>query len=60
MSDDTSKVKRDRARISLEQDYEVRYWTEKLGVSREELERVVREVGHSADAVRERLRSRKG
>lgn len=45
----------DRARISLAEPHEVKYWTEALGVSREELERLVKEVGHSAAAVREKL-----
>jgi hypothetical protein len=58
MSDDMSKLKRDRNRIALGEEYEVRYWTEKLGVSREELERAVKAVGNSADAVREHLRGR--
>jgi hypothetical protein len=60
MSDDTSKTKGDRNRISLKEDYEVRYWTERLGVSREELARAVNEVGNSAEAVRKHLRSDKG
>jgi hypothetical protein len=45
----------DRSRISLEEEHEVRYWTTALGVSREELERTVRSVGHSAEAVKRAL-----
>ena len=45
----------DRDRISLNEDYEVQYWTKTLGVSREELERTVRSVGDSVDAVRRAL-----
>lgn len=45
----------DRARISLTEPHEVKYWTAALGVSKEELERLVAEVGHSAAAVREKL-----
>jgi hypothetical protein len=45
----------DRNRISLEEEHEVRYWTKALGVSREELERTVRSVGHSIEAVRRAL-----
>ena len=45
----------DRDRISLNEDYEVQYWTKTLGVSREELERTVRSVGNSVDAVRRAL-----
>lgn len=56
MTDDkTDRGPQDRSRISLGEDYEVRYWTEALGVSRERLEGVVGRVGNSADAVREEL-----
>jgi hypothetical protein len=33
------------------EDYEVRYWTDKFGVSRERLEEAVDAVGNGADAV---------
>jgi hypothetical protein len=46
----------DRARINVHEDWEVRYWTEALGVSKEELERAVEQVGPSAAAVREHLK----
>jgi hypothetical protein len=56
MSDDLSnRGPRDRSRISLEEEHEVRYWTTALGVSREELERTVRSVGHSVEAVKRAL-----
>ena len=55
MSDDKSKQGSDRSRIALGEDYEVEYWTKKLGVSRKELEEAVKSVGHSADKVREHL-----
>lgn len=42
----------DRDRISLSEDYEVRDWTESLGVSEQELREAVDAVGNSADAVR--------
>ena len=45
----------DRSRISLGEDYEVRYWTERLGVTKEQLAVAVRKVGNSADAVRQAL-----
>ena len=60
MSDDKSKRgPRDRSRISLGEEYEVRYWTNELGVSREELEQAVKSVGNSAQKVREHLGGRK-
>lgn len=56
MSDDLSKRgQQDRSRINLQEEHEVRYWTEALGVSREELQRAVEQVGVSAAAVREHL-----
>lgn len=61
MSDDKSKRGNpDRSRISLNEEYEVRHWSEQLGVSREELEEAVKSVGNSAEKVREHLKSRKG
>jgi Protein of unknown function (DUF3606) len=46
---------RDKARISLAEDYEVRYWTQELGVSAEELKRLVAQHGNSADKIRQAL-----
>ncbi len=46
----------DRARINVHEEWEVRHWTEALGVSKEQLERAVKQVGPSADAVREHLK----
>lgn len=56
MSDDR-KVRgpQDAARINLNEDYEVRYWTEELGVSEEELRQAVQRVGSTSKAVREHL-----
>ncbi|MBQ5942957.1 MULTISPECIES: DUF3606 domain-containing protein [unclassified Massilia] len=48
----------DRARINVHEEWEVRHWTEALGVSREELERAVQQVGTSAEAVRQHLARR--
>ncbi|WP_372018121.1 DUF3606 domain-containing protein [Pseudoxanthomonas sp. 10H] len=47
----------DRDRINLEEDYEVRYWTQALGVTAEQLREAVQAVGPSAEAVRRRLGS---
>jgi hypothetical protein len=46
----------DRARINVHEDWEVRHWTEALGVSKEELEEAVKQVGPVADKVREHLK----
>ena len=41
----------DRARINVNEEWEVRHWTEALGVSKEELERAVKQVGPSAEGL---------
>jgi len=57
MADDKSnRGPQDRSRISLSEDYEVQYWTDKLGITRSQLEEVVRKVGSSASAVEEEFR----
>jgi len=59
MADNTSaRGQQDRLRINVNQEHEVRYWTEKFGISAEELRRVVGEVGPMADAVEQRVRGR--
>lgn len=56
MSDNLQKAgPQDRSRINLHEEWEVRHWTEALGVTREELERAVKAVGPSVTAVREHL-----
>lgn len=59
MADDKSnRGPQDRSRISLGEDYEVRYWTGKFGVTKAELEAAVKKVGSSADAVEKELKKR--
>jgi hypothetical protein len=56
MSDDmNNRGPQDRARISLGEEHEVRYWTKALGVSKEQLAAAVQAVGNSADKVRAHL-----
>jgi hypothetical protein len=56
MSDDKSKRgTQDRKRISLEEEHEVRYWTQKFGCSKEQLEDAVRQVGPMVDDVERQL-----
>jgi hypothetical protein len=56
MSDDLKeRAPHDASRISLSEEWEVRYWTKSLGVGREELERLVRQRGNSADAMKKTL-----
>lgn len=42
-------------RISLEQNYEIRYWTQKLSCTREELRRAVQKVGACVTRVQQEL-----
>ena len=58
MADDkTVRGARDRARINVNQDYELRYWTEKFGVSAERLRAAGDKVGVSAEAVERELKA---
>ena len=57
MADDkTLRSPQDRSRIALGEDYEVRYWTDKFGVSLERLKEAVKAVGNSASAVEQYLK----
>jgi len=57
MSDDKTKSGgQDRKRINLSEDYEVRDWAEKFGVSQERLREAVGKVGSMADDVERELR----
>jgi hypothetical protein len=56
MSDDTSlRGPQDRTRIALGEEHEVRYWTNKWGIGRDELADAVKAVGNSAAAVARHL-----
>ena len=56
MSDDLkNRGPQDRSRISLTEEWEVAYWTKSLGVSREELEKLVRQHGNSAETVKKAI-----
>jgi hypothetical protein len=51
IDDKQKKVPADSSRVSLEDDYEVRFWCSRFGCSRAELEYAVRIVGHISTAV---------
>jgi hypothetical protein len=56
MSDDkNNRGPRDGQRINVNEDYEVRYWTQALNVTPDELRKAVRAVGTSSAAVRRHL-----
>ena len=50
---------RDRARIDVHQDHELRDWSRKFGVSPEQLKRAVAAAGTDADQVEAWLREHK-
>ena len=57
MSDDKTKVGgQDRTRISLSDDYEVRDWAKKFGVTTEQLSAAVKRVGNDPGAVEAELK----
>ncbi|ASR45188.1 DUF3606 domain-containing protein [Xanthomonas citri pv. mangiferaeindicae] len=56
MSDDKSKTgAADRDRINVDEDYELRYWTQALDVTPEQLREAVAAVGPMARDVRRHL-----
>jgi hypothetical protein len=55
MDDKKKPAYRDRSRININEDYEVRHWTKTLGVTREDLARAIEKVGPTAAAVRKEL-----
>jgi hypothetical protein len=60
MSDDKSKSGgQDRSRISLSEDYEVRDWAKKFGVTADELKAAVKAVGNDAKTVEAHLKGAK-
>lgn len=60
MADDKSSVGgQDRARINTSEDYEVRDWSKKFGVSADELKAAVKSVGPMAKDVEAHLKTRK-
>lgn len=56
MSDDlNNRNGQDRLRINIHEEHEVRYWTQELGVSRDQLEQAVKTAGVMATDVRKLL-----
>lgn len=56
--DDKSKRLQDGKTISLSEEWELDYWTNALGVTRDQLRGAVAAVGVSAERVKEYLASR--
>jgi hypothetical protein len=51
----TKRDQRDRSKINMHEDFEVKYWTRELGVTRAQLQKAVDKVGNSAASVRKEL-----
>jgi hypothetical protein len=59
MSDDKANSGgQDRTRISLSEDYEIRDWSKKFGVTPDELKAAVKAVGNEAKAVEAHLKAK--
>jgi hypothetical protein len=58
MADDrTNRGAGDRDRINVDQDYELRYWSERLGVTPAQLRQAVEDVGPMVAKVEQHLRN---
>ena len=54
--DTTIKVGRpDRSKLNINDEYEVRHWTKRFGVTKAELQEAVDKVGNSVAAVKKQL-----
>ncbi|QXU43226.1 DUF3606 domain-containing protein [Pedobacter sp. D749] len=56
MDDKQKKGSADRSRININEAYELDYWSNKFGVSKDKLKAAVETVGTSADAVEDYLK----
>jgi Protein of unknown function (DUF3606) len=59
MDDKTKRGGQDRTRIDVSEDYELRDWSEKFGVSPERLKEAVQAVGNKAADVEQHLKGSK-
>lgn len=53
----TQRHQPDRSKINMSEDYEVKYWTHELGVTRSQLQTAIDKVGNAAAAVRKQLKA---
>ncbi|WP_293783551.1 DUF3606 domain-containing protein [uncultured Pedobacter sp.] len=56
MDDKQKTGNADRARINVNEGYELDYWSDKFGVSKDKLKAAVETVGNSASAVEDYLK----
>ena len=61
MADDLNKRgPQDRSRINTSEQWELMYWSERLGVSPDQIKEAVKEVGTNVDAVENYLARHQG
>lgn len=61
MTDNTAdRGPQDRSRISLSQDFEVRYWSQRFGIDEQALREAVEDVGPAVQDVEQYLANREG
>jgi uncharacterized protein DUF3606 len=58
MDDKNKKGPQDAARVNVNEDYELRYWTERFNISADKLRAAVAQVGPSVAAIEEFLKKR--
>lgn len=60
MTEETLKYRRptDTSKVQIAQDWELKYWSDRFGVSRDKLRNAVAAAGSDVDAVRSLLRKR--
>ncbi len=59
MADDKTKTRpQDAKRINVNEDYELRDWSKKFGVTPDQLKEAVKQAGTSAEAVEKHLKRR--
>jgi len=55
MNNLTKREAPDRSKINVHEPSEAKYWAHELGISKEQLRKLVEKVGNSATAVRKEL-----
>jgi Protein of unknown function (DUF3606) len=55
MDDLKKRASPDRSKINVHEPHEIKYWTKELGVSRDQLQKLVDKIGNSAASVRKEL-----
>ena len=61
MADDKTQTRpQDAKRINVNEEYELRDWSKKFGVTPEQLKDAVKKVGTSAEAVERHLKAKNG